>query len=118
MEDILIGILEGLTTPAGTYPVFRQGSLTEEQPYPETFFTFWNNLSEDHAHYDNAEYGTRWEFDVNVYSVDPVQTYDLLDAARAALKSEGWIISGRGYDVPTDEPTHTGRGMSVLYLET
>lgn len=118
MEDNLITILEGLTEPAGTYPVFRQGSLTEEQPYPDTFFTFWNVNSEDHAHYDNAEYGTRWEFDVNVYSRDPSKTYSLLDEARAALKAAGWIISGRGYDVPTDEPTHTGRGMGALFLET
>ena len=37
MEDNLILILEQFN-----YPVFRQGSLTEDDPYPKTFITFWN----------------------------------------------------------------------------
>ena len=36
---------------------------------------------------------------------------------RAALKAAGWIVSGRGYDVASDEPTHTGRGFDALYLD-
>lgn len=112
VEDALIAVLETFS-----YPVYRQGSLTEDQPYPETFFTYWNVSSGDHAHYDDESYGTAWDFDVNVYSVDAALTYSLLLEARAALKSAGWIVPGKGYDVPTDEPTHTGRGMSALYLE-
>ena len=113
IEDALIALLEGL----GSYPVFRQGSLTEEQPYPETFFTFWNSSSADHSHYDDDNYGVVWYFDVNVYSIDAALTYSLLADARTALKSAGWVVPGKGYDLPTDEPTHTGRGISASYLE-
>lgn len=112
MEDNLIQILESLG-----YPVYRQGSMSDEDSYPETFFTFWNNESLDHAHYDNSDYGTSWNFDVNVYSSDPSLTYSVLNEARALLKAAGWIISGKGYDIASDEATHTGRGMNAQYLE-
>ena len=113
MEDELITILSGLK-----YPVYRQGSMSDNDKYPDTFFTFWNNGSPDHAHYDNECYGTEWDFDVNVYSNNPQTTYDLLEQARTALKSNGWIIPSRGYDVGSDEPSHTGRGFQALYLQT
>lgn len=112
MEDELIEILETFG-----YPVVRQGSLGPDEEYPDSFFTFWNNDSPDHAHYDNAEYGTEWDFDVNFYSIDPEKTYQVLADARIKLKQNKWIIPGKGYDVASDEVTHTGRGMRVFYLE-
>lgn len=113
MEDQLIEILSTFG-----YPVIRQGSLSDEENYPDHFFTFWNNDSSDHSHYNNTEYGTVWDFDVNFYSIDPETTYSILSQAKAALKAVGWIISGQGYDVASDEPTHTGRGMNAIYLQT
>lgn len=113
MEDELILILE-----AFKYPVYRQGSMADTEKYPDTFFTFWNNGSPDHSHYDNDCYGTEWDFDVNVYSNDPETTYSLLELARLELRSRGWIIPSKGYDVASDEPSHTGRGMQALYLQT
>lgn len=113
MEDALIEILEKFE-----YPVYRQGSMSNDEAYPETFFTFWNNDSPDHAHYDNVEYGTAWDFDVNVYSSNPSLTYSLLESARAALKTAGWIVPSRGHDVGSDEPTHTGRGFEAYFLQT
>lgn len=112
MEDKLIEILETFG-----YPVVRQGSLGPDEEYPDSFFTFWNNDSPDHAHYDNAEYGTEWDFDVNFYSIDPEKTYQVLADARIKLKQNKWIVPGKGYDVASDEVTHTGRGMRVFYLE-
>ena len=113
MEDNLIKILSTFG-----YPVIRQGSLSDSEAYPEKFFTFWNNDSSDHAHYDNIEYGTVWDFDVNFYSIDPASTYSVLSQARHDLKAAGWIITGQGHDVASDEPTHTGRGMNAIYLQT
>lgn len=112
MEDNLIEILESLG-----YPAMRQGSLSEDESYPDSFFTFWNNDAPDHSHYDNLEYGTAWDFDVNFYSVDPEKTYSVLAKAREELKRRKWIVPGKGYDVASDEVTHTGRGIRVFYLE-
>lgn len=113
MEDNLIQILETLG-----YPVFRQGSMSDEEEYPSTFLTFWNNNSPNHAHYNNNEYGTAWDFNIFVYSEDPSKTYSVLLEARNALKEAGWITPSKGFDVDSDEATHTGRGLEVFYLET
>lgn len=112
MEDELIELLSSFG-----YPVRRQGSFSDSEQYPDSFFTFWNNDSPDHAHYDDAEYGTDWEFDVNFYSTDPEKTYSVLMNARILLKQNKWIVPSKGYDVRSDEPTHTGRGMQVLFLK-
>ena len=112
MEDNLIEILSEFG-----FPVIRQGSLSDDDDYPDNFFTFWNNDSFDHSHYDDNEYGIEWDFDVNFYSIDPNITYSTLSQAIVNLKSLGWIISGQGYDVASDEPTHTGRGVNAKYLQ-
>lgn len=112
MEDRLIEILESFG-----YPVYRQGSMSDDDKYPPTFFTFWNNNSYDHAHYSDSEYGIVWDFDVNIYSNNPNLTYSLLDDARIVLKESGWVVSGRGSDIPSDEDTHTGRGIEVIFVE-
>lgn len=112
MEDKLIELLESLG-----YPVFRQGSLNESDAYPDNFFTFWNTDSPDHSYYSDSDYGTDWSFDVNFYSNNPDNTYSVLTEARILLKQNGWIVPSKGYDLVSDEPTHTGRGMIVLFLE-
>ena len=33
------------------------------------------------------------------------------------LKMDGFIVSGKGYDVESDEPTQTGRGIAVRIIE-
>lgn len=111
MEDVLIALLETLK-----YPVIRQGSLAPDQAYPDTFFTFWNSDEVSESFYDNKEASASFQFDVNVYSTDPSKAYSLLDDARSLLRSNGWTITDRGYDVASDEITHIGRGMEILYL--
>ena len=113
IEDTLINLL-------GTFnvPVIRQGSLAPDQAYPDTFFTFWNNDESEHSAYDNETANVDYDFDVNVYSTNPDTAYSLLKQSRELLKRNGWIIATRGYDVSSDEITHVGRGMEVLYLNT
>lgn len=108
----LISILSGICET-----VIEQGSLADDAPYPERFFTFWNASSDDHKHYDNQTYGYIWTVDINFYSTDPADVYAALDAARLALKSHEWKISGKGHAVYSDEPNYTGRGMTAVYLE-
>ena len=112
MKDELIELLETFG-----YPVRLQGSLTEDDAYPQSFFTFWNNDSYDNSHYDNHAISYVWDFDVNFYSTDPTLVNTVLLSAKALLLSNGFIITGKGYDVASDEPTHTGRGIHALYVE-
>ena len=112
MKENLIQLLESFG-----YPVKLQGSISQSEQYPETFFTFWNNASEDGSHYDNIAIYYVWDFTVNLYSSNPTLVNTLLPQAIQILRNNGWIISGRGYDVPSDEPSHTGRAFDALYIE-
>ena len=112
MKDLLIELLESFG-----YPVFLQGSLSVDEPYPNSFFTFWNNNSNTDTYYDNDEYKIVWNFDLNFYSSDPALVNTKLIEAKALLKQNGFIVSGKGYDIASDESTHTGRGINVLKIE-
>lgn len=112
MKEQLIKLLESFG-----YPVRLQGSLTKDEAYPKSFFTFWNDETFANAHYDNDEINFVWSFTVNFYSTDPVLVNTVLLDAKKLLKSNGWIVPGKGYDVPSDEPTHTGRSIEVIYIE-
>ena len=92
-------------------PVYKQGSMSDDEIYPETFITFWNSNSADHSHYDNDNYGVTWDYQISVYSSDPTQTYSLIEDIR-------WTVPGKGYDTTSDEPTHTGRAIEAIFLET
>ena len=112
MEDKLIQILSTFG-----YPVYRQGSMSNDAVYPDSFFTFWNNQSLDHSYYDNTVYGTVWDYDINFYSNNPELTFSKLLEAKTLLKQNGWVVPGKGHDVMSDEPSHSGRGISALFLE-
>lgn len=112
MEDLLISTLESLG-----YPVKLQGSLLPEESYPDNLFTYWNDSADGSSFYSNTEGAILWAYSLNFYSIDPVLVSTKLLEAKALLKSAGFIVSGAGYDVPSDEPTHTGRGISLLYRQ-
>lgn len=112
MEDKLIEILEALG-----YPVFLQGSLLENESYPDSFFTFWNDSADGDSYYSNEENAIIWAYSLNFYSTDPVNVNTMLLEAKKLLKADGWVVSGAGYSIMSDEHTHTGRGITVLYRQ-
>lgn len=111
MEDFLINLIKTLD-----YPIFRQGSLTEDDAYPDTFFTYWNNTEDNHSSYDNNTALIQYDYDLNVYSTDADKCYELLEQASTILKNNNFIISDFGHDLYSDEITHIGRGMNISYL--
>lgn len=112
MEDKLIEILEALG-----YPVFLQGSLLENESYPDSFFTFWNDSADGDSYYSNEENAIIWAYSLNFYSTDPVKVNTMLLEAKKLLKADGWVVSGAGYSIMSDEHTHTGRGITVRYRQ-
>lgn len=112
MKDLLISILE----PLG-FPIFQQGSLNKDEAYPDSFFTFWNNDSNNSSYYDNKEHNTIWDFDLNFYSNDPALVSTKLLEAIEKLKTKNFIANGKGYDVASDVITHTGRGINIIKNE-
>lgn len=112
MEDLLIEKLSSLD-----YEVRLQGSLLPNEPYPDSFFTFWNNSSESESYYDNKENAIVYNYDVNFYSNNPEKVYSVVRDAINLLKDYGFIISGDGYSVPSDEKTHDGRGFEATFIK-
>ena len=112
MEDLLISMLETLG-----YPVRLQGSLLPDESYPDHFFTFWNDSADGTSYYSNTEGAIVWAYSINFYSNDPLLTNSTLLEAKKLLKNAGFIVTGAGYDLPSDEPTHTGRGIEALYRQ-
>ena len=113
MEDKLTSILE----EAFGYPVFLQGSMADEAEYPNHFFTYWNDSADGSSFYSNTEGVIVWQYSLNFYSNDLSLVSGTLLRAKDELKKNGWIVSGAGYGVASDEPTHTGRGISLLYRQ-
>lgn len=112
VKMLLINTLESFNVP-----IYLQGSLSVDEKYPDSFFTFWNNDTTDNAFFDNNETQTIWDFDLNYYSNDPASVNSVLLEAKKQLKAVGFIPDGSGYDVISDEPTHTGRGINLLFIE-
>ena len=112
MEDKLIELLQTFG-----YPVIRQGSLGEDESYPETFFTFWNRRTNAESFYDNRMFSAVHVFDVNVYSTDAETAYSLLRDARNLLTANGFNMYRIEYDIASDEESHVGRGMQVQFLK-
>lgn len=115
--DVKALLISTLNTSFKTYPVYLQGSMSDTEAYPQSFFTYWNNDTSDSAFYDNSESETIWDFDLNFYSSDPTAVNTTLMTAKSALRAVGFICQGAGYDVVSDEKTHTGRGMNILYIQ-
>ena len=112
MRDVLTALLETLK-----YGVYLQGSLAPNEPYPDSFFTIWNTSSDDGNHYDDDAAGWWWSFQINFYSVDPALVTTVLLEVRSLLRQNGWTVNGKGYDLPVDQPTHTGRGIDASFYE-
>ncbi len=112
MEDFLIEILSQFE-----FPVRRQGSFLESEPYPDSFFTFWGRSADVESVYDNKEHAVLYKYDVNFYSTDIEKTYSVLREAKKKLKENGFEAWGDAYDVASDETTHSGRGMGVSFLK-
>lgn len=113
MEDSLIEILK----KAFGFPVKLQGSILKDEPYPDHFFTFWNDSADGGSFYSNDENCIIWRYSLNFYSIDPLKVNSVLLEAKKTLKDNGWIVSGAGYSVMSDEPTHTGRGITLLFRQ-
>lgn len=114
MKELLISVLEGL---GYKNLVLLQGTLSDDEPYPEKFITFLTLDSPDIGHFDNESYGTAWAYQVANYANDPEVVKAEAARIRTALKAAGFIPQGKGRDIPSDEPTYTGWTNDYYYLE-
>lgn len=113
MKQKLVGILDKFCPNN----VYLQGTMHPDEAYPADFVTFWTPSTDDAAHYDNAVAAVDWTFYVVYYSNDPAQVNTKPFEIAADLKAAGFVQRGRGYDILSDEPTHTGWAMEFMCVE-
>lgn len=112
MKEELINIL----TAAG-FPARLQGSLAKDERYPDSFWTFWN-FETPETYYDNKPVNAVWGFWIFFFSSDPALVESESMAAIKRLRAAGWTVAGRGEDAVSDEPSHTGRRLTIYKRET
>ena len=119
MTDLLIKTLESINNNSFKDLVFRQGSAPAE--YPDSFFTFFNFENPLSSHYDNDATRTNWGYVIYFYSNFKENGVSFLDdtfnLALAALKAAGFILTNRGEDIASDEPSHLGKYTEIYYIE-
>lgn len=113
MKKELINVLEGICPDN----VFLQGSLAPDEPYPDSFITFWTNYTDDHAHFDSEVFSVDWQFSVIYYSNDPAKVGTVPGTIITAMRNAGFIPQGKGFDIASDVPTHTGWAMDFIKTE-
>ena len=99
------------------YPVFLQGSLGEDDKYPDTFITYWVPNSEDIAHYNNLTHTVDWDISIMFYTNDTKLLNTVPEEILAYFRSEGFIPQGKGNLIASDEPTHVGFVIDFKYIE-
>lgn len=95
------------------YPASLQGTIGD---YPESFYTYWNFETPETFYDDTAAYAV-CGFWIFFFSADPALVESETSAAIARLRAAGWVVDGRGEDALSDEPTHTGRRLTVYKRE-
>ena len=115
MTDVKQLLIDTLKEAFGL-PVILQGTLATGDEYP-SYFTYWNNDTAYAGFYDNEETRTDWDLDLNFYSTDPTEVNTKLLEAVSVLKDAGFTVPGVGYDVASDEVTHTGRGINIIFID-
>lgn len=112
VKERLIEALE----PLG-WPVYLQGSIPQGEAYPPAFVTFWASSVDGGNPYDDAPRSWSWDIDVFFYGTDPREVDGAPDRIIGALRTAGFMPFGKGFDLPSDEPTHTGWAMRFFYRE-
>lgn len=113
IKDLLIDTL----IPLGYGTPRLQGSYGANETYPESFITFFIIDSPDLAFYNNKSNCTAYYLDVNFYSSDPELVNTVPATIAEKLAEVGFIKQGKGTDLVSDYPTHTGWNNSFIYQE-
>lgn len=102
---------------ATTLNYHRQGSITEGKKWDKSFYTFWNMDTPEDGFYDNEAHKVVWYWNVYYYSNDPATLYSGLENFISLAKEAGFIVNGRGTDVPSGRPDYVGRMVQVIWVE-
>lgn len=113
MKERLIAILECFCPDN----VYLQGTLNEDEDFPQDFITFFVSDTGDLEFFDNALVGEAWHFSVIYYSNNPAKVNSVPFTIAAALKNAGFIQDGKGHDIFSNRAGYTGWAMNFTIRE-
>lgn len=94
-------------------PIYRQGSLADDEEYPdETFCTYWMRSDDLDDWYDNKPRRREITCDINIYSND----YDTMSQKIQKIRDdciESDIVTSSIHDLASDDANYTGQGVTV-----
>lgn len=96
--------------------VYRQGSMTVDQEYPEAFLTFWEHDCKT-IHYDNRSVKMLHYVWIYVYAL-PKEMQKWQEEVISVLKQKRTIVIQKEFiDVGSDVQTHIGKMLSICVAE-
>ena len=98
-------------------PYYRQGSFGEDDVYPSSFFTYWKLDNPFGDYGDNKEHSLITRYAVYFYTNDPSVLESTLDDFVIRAKEQGFIISGKGVDVPSDDKAFIGQKINITFKQ-
>ena len=113
MKELFYSILNQFCPNA----VYLQGTLNEDETYPQKFITYFVTDTADITFYNNDTAAYEWDFSVMFYSNNPIEVNTIPEQIRKALKAAGFIPQGKGNDIISDEKEYTGWAMDFIYRE-
>lgn len=99
------------------FPVYIQGTMGEDEPYPNDFLTYWITDSQGNTYYDNAANTTDWSVNVIFYTNNIEKIKTVIPQLVKSLEENGFLINGKGQMIASDEETHIGWIVEALYAE-
>jgi hypothetical protein len=99
------------------YPVFLNGTVNNNDVYPDSFFTFWNDINTDDSFYDNDATRAILDYDIVFISKNPSLVQTVAEAARQMLKNNGFVVSGKPTDATVDRPPYTAAEFYAKEIE-
>ena len=96
---------------------YRQGSFSDSDELPETFFTFWNVNVKDDSFYDNCESIVNHDWVIYFYTKNPSLIYSMPDELIVKLKENGFTIKNKPCDYNNSEPNYLCRYTIVTYMQ-
>lgn len=97
-------------------PVFIQGSMPEDMPYPDTFITYIWYDSADLWNFGNRAIATNYIVQITVYSYLPDQIDNYMEKLITLLEKNGYSKSNNGRMIPSDEPSHLGWSIDFNFI--
>ena len=110
-------IYGALTAAFPDYPIYKQGTMAENKPFPDDFITVFLSRSNYQDFFDNKPTANVYDVTVIFYSNNDTNLEEVPPQIIDALSDAGLTPQGDCYDTTSGEPSHDGRICEFIYYK-